>query len=415
MNNRIILHFIVTVIISTCVWADELFQPDEIICVDDLNTNQQLDTGEMIRCSVTDADQDFHTTHDQDNICLHDMVSCDPRYLTPNCPTGSTLDKADDYCHAAVKKECPNGYGYDSAKEECVESSPASLPPNILPVTNVCPKDMVYSSDIDACSAFPDCHINGITGVYLPEGVGGSYRDMCFMGYYCPYSDSIPCKNYQGHLRCSNIPCVPYKDAWDDESKIKDGENDQTNDGKKAPDGSCLDNLYIFPGKDMRCRKTGITVGYQNCCTDTDYYTIIWINQQWLLWKQNCNTTEEHLIKLKTNGLCHYIGTYCSKRLKTFFGSICFERKKTYCCFNSKLARIVHEQGRPQLKTFSQDTWGEATAPLCTGFTPELFQNLDFSQIDLSEWYSDIVVESDQAIIQKMFSQIAPAASKSGP
>ena len=34
--------------------------------------------------------------------------------------------------------------------------------------------------------------------------------------------------------------------------------------------------------------------------------------------------------------------------------------------------------------------WGSAKAPNCEGFTPEEFQMLDFSQIDLSEVFADI-------------------------
>lgn len=418
MNKRYIVLF-VCLLTALPSFADDLFEPHEIVCFDDLNTNSEVDMGEMIRCGVTDEDEDYDTTHDQDNICTHDMLDCQPRYIHPECPTGSTLNGDEDYCHAEVSRECPTGYDYDSANDDCVESSPpAGDPPDVQPVDLVCPDGMVYSSDIDACSAFPNCYIDGIMGVYLPEGYGGSYRDMCFMGHFCPYSDTVPCKRYLGTLRCSQIPCVPYQDAYDDEASVEEGEADQTNDGRRASDGTCLDNLYIFPGRDIRCRKNGITVGYQDCCTDTDYYSIIWINSAWLLWRSHCDPTEETLIKLKTDGLCHYVGEYCSKRLKTFFGSICFEWKKSYCCFNNKLARIIHEQGRPQLRRFQLNTWGEASEPLCTGFTPELLQNIDFSQIDLSEFYSDIEVTDNVTIMHDMVGQIGSSVSTargSGP
>lgn len=85
-------------------------------------------------------------------------------------------------------------------------------------------------------------------------------------------------------------------------------------------------------------------------------------------------------------GLCHYIGKKCVK--KTIFG--CLQKKKMYCCFNSKLARIIHEQGRNQLIGFSQEGWGSFSHPNCRGFTPEEIQMIDFAKIDFSEWYSDI-------------------------
>ena len=74
-----------------------------------------------------------------------------------------------------------------------------------------------------------------------------------------------------------------------------------------------------------------------------------------------------------------------------------------FCCFNSKLARIVNEQGRAQLKTFN-DGWGRANRPNCRGFTPEEFASLDFSEIDMSSFYGDIVTKNN-AEIQNDISQ----------
>ena len=34
--------------------------------------------------------------------------------------------------------------------------------------------------------------------------------------------------------------------------------------------------------------------------------------------------------------------------------------------------------------------WGEAKSPNCKGFTPEEFQKIDFSKLDLSEFYGDL-------------------------
>jgi conjugal transfer mating pair stabilization protein TraN len=112
-----------------------------------------------------------------------------------------------------------------------------------------------------------------------------------------------------------------------------------------------------------------------------------------------CKEDEKQLAKLKRQGLCHYVGEYCSKKLNLLFAKFCIEHKKTYCCFNSKLARIVHEQGRPQLKGFD---WGAPDGPNCRGFEPEEFQMLDFSRIDLSEWYGDIEVRAQEQIKNSM-------------
>ncbi|MBW1675427.1 MAG: conjugal transfer protein TraN [Deltaproteobacteria bacterium] len=69
--------------------------------------------------------------------------------------------------------------------------------------------------------------------------------------------------------------------------------------------------------------------------------------------------------------------------------------------FNSKLSRIVHEQGRPELEG-DISSWGGPESPNCRGFTPEEFQMLDFSRIDLSEWYGDIEVKAQDEIESEM-------------
>ena len=76
--------------------------------------------------------------------------------------------------------------------------------------------------------------------------------------------------------------------------------------------------------------------------------------------------------------LCHLVDIKRDKKLLLF-------TKKTnrYCCFNSILARIIHEQGRPQLGML----WGGGNSPLyCRGFSVQELASLDFSQMDLTEY-----------------------------
>lgn len=76
--------------------------------------------------------------------------------------------------------------------------------------------------------------------------------------------------------------------------------------------------------------------------------------------------------------LCHYIGKRCTSEV---LGK-CVAKEKVYCCFNSILARIIHQQGRPQIGI----PWGSPERPNCRGFTPGELGSIDFSQIDLSEY-----------------------------
>jgi conjugal transfer mating pair stabilization protein TraN len=64
---------------------------------------------------------------------------------------------------------------------------------------------------------------------------------------------------------------------------------------------------------------------------------------------------------------------------------------KGYCCFDSMMARIIQEQGRPQLTAFGPTgSWGTPDQPNCRGFTPEEFEAIDFAGIDFSEYISVI-------------------------
>ncbi len=94
-----------------------------------------------------------------------------------------------------------------------------------------------------------------------------------------------------------------------------------------------------------------------------------------------CTTDEQALMLKKGQDLCHFVGTYCSKEA---IG--CIERSQSYCCYNSKLARIIQEQGRQQ----TGKSWGTAKNPDCSGFTIEELGSLDFERMDLGEFEADI-------------------------
>ena len=131
--------------------------------------------------------------------------------------------------------------------------------------------------------------------------------------------------------------------------------------------------LEIFPGENAHCERS--IGGLQNCCSNDGLLVDIGFG---------CSANDRALAERQKAGLCHYVGTYCSDR--TFFG-ICLKKRRTFCCFSGKLARIIHEQGRPQVGW----SWGRTSRPDCSGFTVALFQQLDLSRIDFSEFYSDVL------------------------
>lgn len=98
----------------------------------------------------------------------------------------------------------------------------------------------------------------------------------------------------------------------------------------------------------------------------------------------SCEQAEQVLAMKRDTRLCHSIGSYCSSRIPII--RLCVEKTESYCCFNSRLARIINEQGRAQIGR----GWGGPENPDCGGFTVAQLQALDFSRMDLSEFYAEI-------------------------
>ena len=98
-------------------------------------------------------------------------------------------------------------------------------------------------------------------------------------------------------------------------------------------------------------------------------------------------TDEDRMHALrKSRGLCHYVGSFCDKES----GAGCLEKRETWVCFNSKLARTVQEEGRKQLGI----GWGTPERPVTRGFTLEEFQSLDFTKMDLRPVVAEIAEQS---------------------
>lgn len=130
------------------------------------------------------------------------------------------------------------------------------------------------------------------------------------------------------------------------------------------------DTITIFNGTDQRCSKP--VFGLTNCCNGGTGIPLI----------GTCSDAERQLARAVDAGLTHRIGSYCSK---SFLG-VCTSRRTTYCVFQSKLGRLIQEQGRPQIGL----SWGTPKAPVCRGLTPDEFSRLDLSKFDFSEVIDDL-------------------------
>lgn len=134
---------------------------------------------------------------------------------------------------------------------------------------------------------------------------------------------------------------------------------------------------YIFTGEKLECSKE--ILGAKNCCKDKG-----WGLDLNLL---HCDDNEKKLGVARENKLVVATGEYCSKRQELPGGSVCIETSETYCVFQSKLARIIQEQGR---KAQLGIDFGKGKKSDCSGITPEQLQLIHFENINFSEFYEEI-------------------------
>lgn len=214
--------------------------------------------------------------------------------------------------------------------------------------------------------------------------------------------------------------------------------------GPRDADGRCVGDLQIFAGESTRCRRSGVQTLFSNCCANhgdvirdsggglgsigmklkvvgtvgqaaaiaatsgleaANAFLMSSFNPTMMaiglamgvlmdMVLQGCDQRDMETALLKDSGYCVSVGSYCAERWPLVG---CVQRAESHCCFNSKLARIVQEQGRRQIPAMGG--FGEPRAPNCRGFRPEEFQAIDFSKIDLSEYFDELQVRS-QALIE---------------
>ncbi len=132
----------------------------------------------------------------------------------------------------------------------------------------------------------------------------------------------------------------------------------------------------IFAGQKLSCSKNILENVVYDCC----------FCMKGLAVKANlakCSAEELSLAERREKGLCHYVGYYSEKLLDMLWKS---RDIHVFCCFPSKLAKVLQEEGRKQLGK----SWGTAKEPICGGLKVAEISKLDFSKLDLSEIYEDL-------------------------
>ncbi|MGE4348869.1 MAG: conjugal transfer protein TraN [Candidatus Berkiella sp.] len=125
----------------------------------------------------------------------------------------------------------------------------------------------------------------------------------------------------------------------------------------------------IFQGQAHECRKHGF--GYLNCCS----------NSGWGQFVSQCSQQEIALRQAREKNTVIFLGTRKSgSKLKK-------KKYDVYCVFESKLARIIQEQGRlSQLYV----GFGHAEAPNCRGISASELARINLDRVNLSEIYPAI-------------------------
>jgi conjugal transfer mating pair stabilization protein TraN len=184
----------------------------------------------------------------------------------------------------------------------------------------------------------------------------------------CSVSSNISCGD--GSTYCLDGNCVDHR--YEQSKDFAKGVSalSAVADASKQFDPS---SLTIFAGHSSECSE--IPVGFSNCCTETGWGQDVGL--------ANCPTQAKKLHEAREKGLAIKVGRYCS-------GSEpfpCLEHSQVFCVFNSKLARIIQEQGRNGQLHIG---FGSAKEPNCQGITPDQFKSMNLSAIDFQDFYADI-------------------------
>lgn len=239
---------------------------------------------------------------------------------------------------------------------------------------------------IDNCVNIPsDCQLQNTKCLNFGDN---SICDYTQKVYACTTTTTTSTASVEcgSNIYCTNNQCTKIEDDTNQDFATSIAYLTSVNEASKDNNASA-DNLRIFSGSGKSCEKD--TVSYNNCCKDDGWgqdYT-----------GASCSADEKTLMELQSRKMCHYVGSYCSKKVPLL--GKCLKTKKAYCCFNSKISRVIMEQGKAQLGK----SWGSGESPDCGGFTTDELSHLQFDKMDLGEIAADIagsVVVPDKSYLE---------------
>ncbi|WP_425628594.1 type-F conjugative transfer system mating-pair stabilization protein TraN [Vibrio neptunius] len=288
---------------------------------------------------------------------------------TLSCSNGYTLSGGQCIKNTITwRTECSLTNSCHVTREQCIEGR-AARTINGIPTTLACWKYQVnyQCSSTDTCPALPaDCQTVStqcslrLNGVCIEEQLTKS----------CPEKT---CSTTS--LQCLDTTFCLDGDCYQGQP-TQSAEFDKSAAGLAAISDAAKglgDPPLIFAGQGMQC--TDKAFGFADCCKDSGWGTSIGIAQ--------CSAEEKALGQAKEQGITIALGEYCADKVL----GVCTRKKKTYCVYDSKLARLIQEQG---VKGQLGISLGSPEHPKCDPITPEQLQQINFEHIDFSDFYADM-------------------------
>lgn len=252
--------------------------------------------------------------------------------------------------------------------QTCVEGR-ATRTINGVPTTLDCWKYQVNHrcDTVDTCATLkPDCETLNATCSLKQNGV-------CIEEEFtksCPYQS------------CSDTALICGEDNFFLDGDFYEPTPTQSDDFNRVASGlgvleeaakDLTDPPKMFAGQSKQC--TDKAFGFADCCKDGGWGTGIGLDE--------CSEDEKALSQAKEQKTTIALGSYCASKVL----GVCTRKKKTYCVFDSKLSRIIQEQG---VKGQLGISLGTPKSPICGAITPEQMQQINFDVMDFSDFYAEM-------------------------
>ena len=304
--------------------------------------------------------------------CSMAVAGATPESVTPH-RTITTIRDESQCASVSADPTCT------SPAEICTDSDPQTRLVDGVPITQPCwawERSYQCSSETPAqnCGALegnPECRLIAetcLTGDFPCKSVERQYD--------CPVPASGQANKQficDGDVYCIDGACETIDRQPNDEFKDAVVALNAANQARRELDPA---TLQLFKGTRNSCKQA--VFGLLDCCRGKAFPLLPGGS---ILLALGCAREEATLDERDHKGLCAYDGPYCAE---SFLG-ICLTKRKVYCCFESKLSRILQEQGRTQLGK----RWASPKTEQCKGFTLDEFARLDLSKMDFSEVYAE--------------------------